>query len=97
MTLPTRKGTSTASAIQMIRSHRLGTDLESGTKETTNNVTRGTMIPRTRSGQTAAAATTADNIVCSFGEVWPKSARTAQPKTALRIFPTERVRRLMRP
>ena len=95
ITLPTMNGTRRASAIQMMRSQRLGTDLESGTKETTNSVTRGTTMPRTSSGHAAAAATTADSMVCSFGEVWPKSATTAHPKIALRIFPTDRVRRLM--
>src|SRR5438128_7324114 len=96
ITLPTTTGTSTASAIQKIRSHRLGADLERGTKETPNSVTRGTAILSRSSGQAAAAATTADSIVCSLGEVWPNNATTAQPKIALRIFPADLVMRLIR-
>ena len=95
ITVPTANGTSSASAIQMMRSQMLGTDLESGTNEMTNSVTFGTTMPSRRSGQTAAAATTADSMVCSLGEVWPNSATTAQPKIALRIFPADLVMRLM--
>src|SRR5712664_3156673 len=96
ITLPTATGTSSASAIQTMRNHTLGTDLERGTKETTKSVTRGTAIPRRSSGQAAAAATTAESIVCSLGEVWPNKAMTAQPKIALRIFPADFVIRLNR-
>src|SRR5207245_10595177 len=70
--------------------------LERGTKETPTRATRGTAIPSRSSGQAAAAATTADSIVCSLGEVWPNKATTAQPKIALRIFPADLVMRLIR-
>ena len=95
MTEPTTIGTSSASAIQTIRSQRVGTDLESGTKEMTNSVTFGTAMPSSSSGQAAAAPTTAERTVCSLGDVCPNSATTAQPKMALRIFPSDRVIRLM--
>jgi hypothetical protein len=45
--------------------------------------------PINRIGQATAAATTIDKYVCSREEVWPKRARTAQPKIAFRIFPAD--------
>ena len=96
MTEPTTSGTKSARAIQTMRSARLGTDFDSGTKETTKSIAFGKTTPARRNGQAAAAATTAESSVCSLGEVRPKSASTAQPNAALRIFPADLAMRLMR-
>ena len=66
---PTMRGTKSARAIQTMRSARLGTDLESGTNETTKSIALGKAIPTTSNGQAAAAATTAERSVCSLGVV----------------------------
>ncbi len=47
---------------------------------------------RKRIGHAAAAATTAESIVCSFGEVLTKSASTAQPKMAFSALPADLAR-----
>jgi hypothetical protein len=88
-TAPTTTGTRIASAIQITRSQRLGTDLPIGTKATMSSAIFGTITPSSRMGQAAAAATTAESRVCSLGEVVPKSARTAQPKMAFRALPAD--------
>ena len=88
-TLPTTMGTRTASAIQINRSQKLGTDLPIGTNATTRSAILGTITPSSRMGHAAAAATTPESSVCSFGEVVPNSARTAQPKMAFRALPAD--------
>ena len=90
--MPNTIGTSAASAIQAIRSPTLGTDLASGTKAITRSAILGTITPSSSSGHAAAAATTAERMVCSLCEVWPKSAITAHPKMALSAFPADLLR-----
>ena len=87
--MPTTIGTATANPIQTSRSQKLGTDFPSGTKATTSSATLGTITPRMRMGQAAAAATTTESSVCSFGEVCPKRAITAQPKMAFSALPAD--------
>ena len=91
-TVPTAIGTATASAIQVRRSQKPGTDFESGTKAITSKAIFGTITPRSRIGHAAAAATTTESIVCSLGEVLPKSAITAQPKMAFSALPADLAR-----
>ena len=72
-----------------MRSHVPGTDFPSGTKAITSNAIFGMITPSSSKGQAAAAATTPERSVCSFGEVCPKSAMTAQPKMAFRALPAD--------
>jgi hypothetical protein len=91
MAAPTAKGTARTSPIQNQRTTEDGTQDGIGTNASTNAATFGAATPRRSSGQAPAAASNADRKTFSVPLAWPKIATTAQSKSALRIFPNERL------
>src|SRR5689334_10511934 len=62
-----------------------------GTNDSTKVPNRGATMPSSRSGQAPAAARSTERKTFWVPLVYPKIAITAQSKSALRIFPNERV------
>lgn len=87
--IPTANGTKIAKLNQTMRTVQRGTQCGSGTNATKRAAIFGMTKPTSRSGHATAAATTTDRNVCSREDVWPNSARTAQPKIAFRTFPAD--------
>src|SRR5215471_5817494 len=89
-TAPSAKGTMMARPIHIERMSQPGIDSGNGTNAKAITARRGQITPRIRSGHAAAAPTRADSHTLSRGLVGPKSATTAQPKSAERMLPSDR-------
>src|SRR5262245_5928237 len=71
------------------------TELESGTNATRKAASLGNARPTSKTGHTAAAPTRPDSQSFCVPPTRPKSATTAQSKSAEKILPTDRLMRLM--
>ena len=89
-TSPMTTGSAVASMTQTARTIHVGTRSGTGTNASARAAMRGANTPITRSGQSAAEATSPVRRSCSAPDVTPNSARTAHPKIALRTFPADR-------
>src|SRR5215468_4258716 len=89
-TAPSTNGTTMARPIQTPRTSQLGTHGGKYAKVRATAARRGHIALRIRSGQAAAAPTRAESHTFSRGLVGPKSATTAQPKSAERMLPSDR-------
>src|SRR5215470_13845316 len=89
-TAPSAKGTMMARPIHTERMSQPGIHCGNGTNAKAITARRGQIAPRIKSGQAAAAPTRADSHTFSRGLVGPKSATTAQPKSAERMLPSDR-------